>query len=156
MATLRTLLETLGYTEVRTLLNSGNVIFTARRTAQAQLAATIRAALCARFGFEIPVVVKPAAELASVIAENPWPEADPSKLLIGLAQEHHELGALSALETLVWRPEHYAVGAHAAFLFCPAGIRNSKAATALLGRATLTTRNWATLLKLHSAATSER
>ncbi len=46
--------------------------------------------------------------------------------------------------------EHFSIGRHAAYLHCPRGISRSRAAEALLGRAGrgITTRNWATVLKL--------
>ena len=48
--------------------------------------------------------------------------------------------------------EQFAIGKHAAYLFCGAGILESQAGKALLSNASLTTRNWATVLKLQALA----
>jgi uncharacterized protein (DUF1697 family) len=61
---------------------------------------------------------------------------------------------LAPVQALAGPDERFVVGAHAAYLHCPAGILASRAGEALLGRAgrTVTTRNWATTLKLHALA----
>src|SRR5262245_44497169 len=71
MADLRALVEGLGYTDVRTLLNSGNVVFTAARGTPAQAAARIEKALTADLGVSARVTVLTAQELADAVAENP-------------------------------------------------------------------------------------
>jgi uncharacterized protein (DUF1697 family) len=68
MADLRALIEGLGYTDVRTLLNSGNVVFSASRGATAAIAAAIEKAIVARFGFSAAVVVVTAKELEAIVA----------------------------------------------------------------------------------------
>jgi uncharacterized protein (DUF1697 family) len=77
-----------------------------------------------------------------------------SRLLVAFAQEPAALAALANLESLVRPPERFAVGAHAAYLHCAGGILESRAGSALLGKAgqALTTRNWATVLKLAALA----
>ena len=156
MADLRALLEELGYTDVATLLNSGNAVFRAPRGATAKVAAAIAAAIDARFGFEVPVIVKTANELASIIAENPIAVAEEhhSRLLAAFVQEPSALSNLVAVGSVVVAPERFATGAHAAYLYCAAGILASKAGEALLGKAgrATTTRNWATVLKLQALA----
>jgi hypothetical protein len=61
---------------------------------------------------------------------------------------------LSSIEPLVRAPEKFVIGKNAAYLYCAAGILESKAGEALLGRAgsVATTRNWATTLKLNALA----
>src|SRR5881628_2807318 len=83
MADLRALVEDLGYGDVRTLLNSGNVVFTAPRAGRGA-ADRIEKALAARLGVPARVTVLTAAELAAAISENPLREVakDPSRLLV--------------------------------------------------------------------------
>src|SRR5439155_26831574 len=71
MADLRALFEELGYGEVRTLLNSGNVVFTARAGNSATIATRIEKALTKRLGISTRVIVITAGELATIIAKNP-------------------------------------------------------------------------------------
>ena len=156
MATLRELMTSLGLVDVRTLLNSGNAVYDlpgAPVPAPWQ-ARDIAAALLAQLGLTVPVIVKSAKQLASIVDENPWGQsaADPARLLVVFTQEAATLAALRVIEGLVIAPESFHVGRHAAFLHCPAGILESRAGTALLGSAgrAATTRNWATVLKLQA------
>ncbi len=158
MAEFRELLSGLGYTEVVTLLNSGNAVFRATKGAPAKHAATIAAALAAELSVEVPVVVKSAKEFAAIVAENPIvAEAEQhSRLLVAFAPDPRALTSLAAVQPLVAAPEQFAIGKHAAYLLCASGILQSKAGEALLGKAgkLATTRNWATTLKLHALASA--
>lgn len=71
MAELRATFEGLGARDVRTYIQSGNVVYTGALDADA-----VRAALSARFGFDIPVVLRSAAAMDTL--RNPWPDADPA------------------------------------------------------------------------------
>lgn len=156
MAELRALLTGLGYTGVATLLNSGNAVFRAQRDTPAKHSAAIAAAIFTQLKVEVPVIVKSARELAAIISENPneagvekWPRS-----LVAFVQDTKALSGLAAIESLVVPPEQFAVGKNAAYLLCAAGILESKAGEALLGKAgkLATTRNWATVLKLQALA----
>jgi uncharacterized protein (DUF1697 family) len=156
MAEFRELLSGLGYTDVVTLLNSGNAVFRAAKGVPDELAANIAAALAAQLNIAIPVIVKSAKELAAIVAENPIKvevEAH-SRFLVAFTQEARALASLSAIQPFVTAPEQFAIGKNAAYLLCAAGILQSKAGEALLGKAgrVATTRNWATTLKLHALA----
>lgn len=156
MAVFRELLEGLGYTGVATLLNSGNAVFRAARGTPAAHARAIAAALAGELGFEVPVVVRSARELAAIVAECPFvPRADHhSRFLVAFVQEPGGLATLSAIAPLVEPPERFAIGGHAAYLLCARGFHESAAGKAILGRAgrAATTRNWATVLKLRDLA----
>lgn len=159
MAELRALLVGLGYTRVVTLLNSGNAIFRATEGAPARHAAAIAAVLTAQLNMEVPVIVKSAAELAAIVAQNPIPvaAADHTRFLVAFVQEPTALPGLAALASLVAPPEQFALGAQAAYLLCAGGILASRAGAALLGKAgrMATTRNWTTVLKLQALASEE-
>jgi uncharacterized protein (DUF1697 family) len=152
MAGFRALLESLGCTAVHTLLNSGNAVFHSTVRSHAALAAGIHAGLLAQLAVDVPVVVLGAQALRAAVAGNPLQvdASQHSRLLVAFAQEPAALAGLAGLEALVRPPECFAVGAHAAYLHCAGGILESRAGSALLGKAgqALTTRNWATVLKL--------
>jgi uncharacterized protein (DUF1697 family) len=156
MAELRSVLQGLGYNRVATLLNSGNAVFLARTGSPEAHAKAITNELRRQFHFEVPVVVKSASELDRITQENVLAASvqNPSRLLVAFAQDHTALAGLSHLGALVVPPEEFVLGKHAAFLDCPAGFLQSRAATAILGTfgKTVTTRNWATVLKLHALA----
>ena len=158
MADLRDVLAGLGCTDVVTLLNSGNAVFRSKARSTSGCAAAIARALAARFGFDVPVVVKSTPELSAIVAGNPlrFTEADHSRLLVAFVQEAAQLASLRGLDSLVVPPEQFTVGRHGAYLLCASGLLESKAGAALLGKAgqAATTRNWATVLKLHTLALS--
>lgn len=154
MVGFRQLLEAQGHTAVRTLLNSGNAVFSAAGRSADRHAQVIAGALRAQLDVDVPVIVKAARELDTIVGENPWPPPvpDPARFLVIFAQDAAALGALGPIAPLVQAPERWFVGRHAAYLHCPGGLLGSQAATALLGRAGrgVTTRNWATVLKLQA------
>lgn len=159
MADLRALLEGLGYTGVKTLLNSGNAVFESSGRAGGTHAKKIEKALSDELGLQVLVIVKSAAEIAAVIEENHIPErkSDPTKLLAAFTSDANELRDLSAIEPLVHPPDKAQAGKHAFYLYTPAGISKSKASEALLGKAgrAATTRNWATVLKVYDLLTTD-
>lgn len=70
MAQLREVFEQLGCTDVRTYIQSGNVVFDTR-SRSATLDATIESALEARFGFAIPVVLRSREQFRAIVSDAP-------------------------------------------------------------------------------------
>jgi uncharacterized protein (DUF1697 family) len=156
MAELRDLVESLGFDSVRTLLNSGNVVFDAPQPAVAGLAGALERAIATRFGFEAPVVVITRRELDAVVSENPLVElaGDPSRLLVAFFSSPTARARAQELLDTAWAPDALALGRHAAYLWCEAGLIESRLSQAF-ARATgpaSTSRNWATVLKLQALA----
>ena len=159
MADLRALMEDLGHANVRTLLNSGNAVFDAKSGKPAAHAAKLKAAILAQAGVDCEVIVKTAADLAAAIAEHPLRRHadDDARMLVMFTQDASSLATLKPLEKDDWTPEAFAVGAHAAWLWCADGIiesRLSKAVGKLL-KTSGTARNWATVVKLDAMARLE-
>jgi uncharacterized protein (DUF1697 family) len=152
MADFKQLLQGLGFADVATLLNSGNAVFTSPGGSAANHATQIAGALAETLGLKVSVVVKSSDELAAAVAGNPIavPATDHSKFLIAFANDPAALQALDALQPLIRPPERLVVGPEAAYLYCASGLLDSKAGAALLGKVgrAVTTRNWATTLKL--------
>lgn len=160
MADLRALVEGLGYRNVRTLLNSGNVVFDAPGTLSNDSAAHIEAQLPTRLGFSSRVTVLTAAELEDIVADNPLLDVghDPSRLLIAVLRAPADRARLEPLTRQDWSPERLAVGPRVAYLWCPDGLLASRLPEAVgrvLGDA-VTTRNWATVTKLQALAALDR
>jgi len=156
MADLKKVVEKLGYGDVRTLLNSGNVVFTAPAAARGDSAARIEEAIAARFGFSARVTVFTAAELAAVVAEEPLSQLadNPSLYLVGFLNKPADGKLLQPLTRQKWTPGALALGRRVAYLWCPEGSLKSPLAIAA-NRAlkdAVTVRNWATVTKLHALA----
>jgi uncharacterized protein (DUF1697 family) len=156
MADLRALVEKLGYRDVKTLLNSGNVVFTAPATRSGDPAPRIEKALAARLGVRSRVTVLTVRELATAVEENPLvsPARDPSRLLVAILSDPADRARLKPLTRENWSPEAFALGTRVAYLWCASGIldgRLPEAVGRVLGDAH-TARNWATMSKLLALA----
>ena len=156
MAELRRLIEELGFTDVRTLLNSGNVVFTARANAVHGAAARIEQAVVDQLGVSSKVTVLTAAELGAILDENPLAAVadNPSRLLIAVFAADDARARAAELESRTWEPEALAVGSRAAYLWCPNGISAGELAEAVdrALKTGVTARNLATMTKLRVLA----
>ena len=152
MADLRDLIEDLGYGDVRTLLNSGNVVFGATGAVGRTAALRIEEALVARLGIASRVIVLSAAEVVTVIDANPLATiaTDPSRLIISVLAQPADRAKLLPLTRTDWAPERFAVGHRVGYVWCPNGIlasRLSEAVGRVVGDA-VTARNLATMMKI--------
>jgi uncharacterized protein (DUF1697 family) len=152
MADLRALFASLGYRDVRTLLNSGNVVFTVPDTDRVAPGPRIEEAVATRLGVSSRVTVLSAAEVAVAVSENPLlaVAADPSRLLVTVLSRPADRTRLESLAQQDWAPDVLAIGKRVAYQWCPEGMLASRLATAVgraLGEAA-TSRNWATMIKL--------
>ena len=151
MADLRKLLGDLGFANVRTVLNSGNVVYDADRVAPAEAAARIEEALVLKLGVAARVTVLSARQFSELIAQNTLaPVADAARLLALVLNNPADVQRLAPLLQQPWQPEALALGQWAAYAWCPDGVLASKVLAALgamLGDG-VTSRNWATMHKL--------
>ena len=154
MAAFKAVLQRLDYTDVSTLLNSGNAVFSSTGRSSGKHAASIKSALEQTLDLRVAAVVKSAEELSAIVAANPItvPDSDHSKFFVAFAQEPSALQDLQELQPLALPPERLVVGDLAAYLHCAHGVLESKVGAAMSGKLgkLLTTRNWATVLKLHA------
>ena len=157
MADLRALVESLGYADVRTLLNSGNVVFEGAAGNPLTVAARLEAALVERLAVESRIVVLTAAELASALDANPLDAPDdPARFLIACFVDANAAERAHPLAAQRWDPDRFAVAGRVAWLSCATGLLKSPLVKAF-GRAagdTATTRNWTTMTKLRVLAGS--
>lgn len=155
MAELASMLAGLGYREIRTLLNSGNAVFdVARITPAEKLVSTIEAAIARTFGFTSKSFVLTAADLDVVVSENTLAETsdNPSRLMVAYFASAADREKVVPLARQAWEPERLVVGSKAAYVWCPRSVLDSDVFEAV-GRALkadVTTRNWATTLKLQA------
>ncbi len=161
MASLRSLFEELGYGEVRSVLASGNVVFTAPRDeTPAGSAARIGEALEAHAGFSARVTVLTADELVTAVRENPLLDlaSDPSRLLVAFLADPADRERLEPLLEEDWEPEALALteatdrAGRAAYLWCPDGVLKGElwpAVERAVGGA-VTSRNQSTVEKIRA------
>jgi uncharacterized protein (DUF1697 family) len=152
MADLRGVIEDFGYTHVRTLLNSGNVVFSAAKDSPTEAAERIEKALVLRLNVDARVVVLTEAEVVKVVAENTLLDVatDPSRLMVAVPFRAADRALLEPLLVQDWDEDALALGRRAAYLWCAGGILDSRLMK-MVSRAlkdAVTMRNWATMLKL--------
>jgi uncharacterized protein (DUF1697 family) len=156
MADLRKLVADLGYGNVRTLLNSGNIVFTTSRATSGDAAARIEKAMAKTLGVSARVFMLSAEDLSAAIAANPLAKvaSDPSRFLVAVLENPADLKRLKPLTKQDWDGEALAIGQRVAYLWCPEGILASELLVEVMGLLgdAATTRNWATMLKLAALA----
>jgi uncharacterized protein (DUF1697 family) len=143
MAELRAKCGTLGFTEVRTYIASGNVVFRAPGGALAVKAA-LEAALADHAGKPVGVMVRRHAELAAVLASNPFPDAAGNRLVIVFLDQPPAPDALAGASNV--GDERLALGRREIYIDYGAGMRESK--LKLPAAAAGTGRNLNTVVKL--------
>lgn len=154
MADLRALCTDLGHGDVRTYVQSGNVVFTSDRADPDGLGEELTDRIAAELGVSPTVVVRTADELAAVAADNPFADqaaADPTKVHAAFLSVAPPDPSHFAVEAADFAPEEVVAGDRVLYLHLPGGIGRSRLATELGRRAReveLTVRNWRTVDKL--------
>jgi uncharacterized protein (DUF1697 family) len=159
MPALRKLLASLGYDDVRTHLQSGNVILDTSKT-PARLQKELEQAIAGQFGVEVDVIVRTRDELARVVARDPLGDVadNPSRYLVSFLSAKPEAKRVRELEGLAAASERFVVVGRELYAWQPSGVHASKLSKALadgkLG-VTATARNWSTVTKLLALADAE-
>lgn len=153
MARLRELADTLGYTDVSTYLQSGNLVVTAQSKKPAEVEAAVAGAVRDDLGVNVAVLARSRKELAAVVAANPFPEqaSDPKRLLVNFLTAQPAAATLKALDRSEFDPERFEFGDRCMYQWFPDGVGRSRLATAPWDRrlgVQGTGRNWRTVTAL--------
>jgi len=168
MADLKTLFENLGLTNVRTYLQSGNVLFDTPPGGAFSgvdgeaLAGAIEAEIARSFGFSASVLIRTALDLQRVIEANPFLHGrleDTARLHVTFLKGIPASNRVTFLQVPEGETDEFVVGEGEVFLFCPNGYGRTKLSNAFIERKldlTATTRNWNTVTALYGMARVER
>lgn len=158
MADLRELAGDLGLRDPVTLLQSGNLIFTATSRSVQALEQRLDEATAERLGVETMYIIRTAAEWQAVVAGNPFPglaASNPSHLLVSFSRATIPPAAESAVQKVIVGRERVRVAGRECYIEYPDGIGTSKLTPAVIERAAgkipATARNWNTVLKIAAA-----
>jgi uncharacterized protein (DUF1697 family) len=157
MRDLRALCADLGWSDVQSYIQSGNLVFAAEAPA-ARLEDGLEQAIQRRFGLSIPVVVRAGEDWRDYVAGNPYPEAsqsEPRLVMLALSKAPPDAEAVERLRERAANGERVAQVGDAIWIHYPGGSGRSKLSTALLDRlvgSPVTTRNWRTVLKIEEMA----
>ena len=156
MAELRDFLVGLGFTDVSTYVQSGNVVFRAEEDDAPEVTAKLEKAFEARWTFHSRIMVRDIDWLKRAVSGNPYPNAasDPTKLHLFTLERtptEDELARLSARDT---HGDEWQVDDDRLYLFAPNGIGKSKFVEGLplTLKLPMTARNWRTVLALSDMA----
>ena len=140
---------------VRTYIQSGNVVFCAPPAAAARIASTVAGMIAERFGFQAPIIVRSARELARVAAANPFLPGrggrDENFLHVAFLAEAPDQGRIAALDPARSPGDDFLVRNREVYLHLPGGVARTRLTNAYFDATLATTstmRNWPTVLKL--------
>lgn len=158
MADLRRVFEQLGHRDVTTYIQSGNVVFDDGTGDPVRLVESLEAAIADEFGFEVPVVARPAAEVEIAVDANPYAgRADPSRVAIAFLSEAPSEELVASLDAVTEPPDELTALGRELHMLCPDGLGRSalaQAVSALRAAPVATTRNLRTARKLLALAAS--
>jgi len=153
MKDLVALFEAAGCTDVRTYIQSGNVVYRAGGKLAAQVPALLAAAIEQRLRLRVPLVTRSAREMQAVAANNPFVARGVSTktLHVAFLAAAPSRAALAALDPRRSPPDELIARGKELYLACPNGMARTKLTNAYLDStlATVSTmRNWNTVLAL--------
>jgi uncharacterized protein (DUF1697 family) len=155
MERLRASFEALGFEQVKTYIQSGNVVFKSKKIPAKKLSSQIEEAILKDFGFSASVVVRTFEEICAAIAGNPFlkeREIDLSKLHVTFLSAVPEAAALKKLEALIAPPDRMRWVGETLYFFLPNGVSPSVLMKHPVDRilsVVTTTRNWKTVNSVH-------
>ena len=155
MDRLRSSLEALGFSQVKTYIQSGNVVFKAPKLSPPHFPVEIERAILRDFGFSVSVISRTAAEIENTITNNPFLNQrgiDREKLHVAFLSESPATAGLKKLADLTKAPDQSRCVGNAVYLYLPNGVSKSSLWKTPLDRVlsvVATTRNWKTVNTLH-------
>jgi uncharacterized protein (DUF1697 family) len=156
MAELRSLLDGLGYDDVRTHLQSGNVVLTTGAT-PATVKRKVERGIETELGLDVEVFVRTRDEFAGIVARDPLAgvAVDPSRYLVSFLSREPDKARVWELTAEVARPEQFVVSGRELYAWHPGGLQASKLAKLLSDQrlgVSATARNWNTVTRLLALA----
>lgn len=156
MADLRSLYESLGFQEVETYIQSGNVLFKAKQTDILTIQDLIKSQIQTKYGYDISILVLKANFINTVVEKNPFLQdrnEDIKFLHVTFLSQIPSNDLVEQLKTLNYKEDEFMIIEKLVFLFTPGGYGKTKLSNNFLERklkTSATTRNWKTISKLQN------
>ena len=154
MADLKSLMEELNFGNVRTYIQSGNVVFECDECPAKELEKSIEEKIAGHYGFQVPTMVKTPDELEYVLHHNPFfndPDKDPKRFYVTFLDEVPAPELVEKLKGIDYHPEAYVLDGKNIYFFSPAAYGRAKMNNNFFEnklKVAATTRNWNTVMKL--------
>jgi len=158
MSVLRDLVGSLGFTEVRSLLQSGNLVFKNSKLEGPETERLLKTQVESKLGLRTDIFVRTATEWEGLMARNPFPDAaedDPSHLVVMFLKKAPGGKAVQALQAAIEGPEIVRSHGRQAYITYPDGIGRSRLTSRMIEKhlgSSGTGRNWNTVRKLATLA----
>jgi uncharacterized protein (DUF1697 family) len=158
METLRGLYEELGFINVRTYVQSGNVVFDSSAIKRSELVGKIEAHLQNNLDYHVDIFIRQADDMQRILSCNPFLMdriEDPSKCLVTFYYQAPSETVLSKLIAPAGITDEFALSDMEAYIFCPIGYGKTKLSNSFFERKLgipVTTRNWNTVNALYKMA----
>ena len=158
MARLRVLCEEIGWADVRTYIQSGNIVFTSTATSKEKLETRLGEAIEDRFGLTPAVIVRSRVAWPRYVESNPFPgpsKKAPSHVLMGVSKSKPNPGAEMELRSRAANGERVRLVGDALWVHYAGGVAGSKLSSSVVDRAVgspVTMRNWNTVRKITALA----
>ncbi|MBL4624122.1 MAG: DUF1697 domain-containing protein [Flavobacteriales bacterium] len=160
MADLKPLYEVLGFSNVNSYIQSGNIIFDSNtKESQKELGQKIEQVINKAYGFDVPVIIRTVQEIEDAIAVNPYlkkQEVDIERLHLTYLADIPSLEKLAQLKDIDFSPDKFEIIGNDVFIYCSGKYSDSKLTNKFFEsklKITATTRNWKTVNKLIEIAT---
>lgn len=142
-----------GCDDVRTYIQSGNVVFRTGPAGGVEISSIISASILDRFGYQVPVITRTAREFQEIVQANPFVEAgaEADKLHVMFLAELPDGAQVETLDRQRSPGDEFAVRGREVYLHCPNGVARSKLTNSYFDSrlsTTSTSRNWRTVRKL--------
>lgn len=152
MADLKSMCEKLELKNVKTYIQSGNLIFNSDRQ-NSDLENELEKAILENFGFKVPVIVRTEKELKTSIKNNPFfdKDADINQLHLTFLKEKPCQDHVDKIQTFNYNPDDFKIKDKDTFIFCSGKYHQSKLTNNFFEKQLMvgaTTRNWKTVMKL--------
>jgi uncharacterized protein (DUF1697 family) len=157
MSDLRSLLQDLGYANVRTHLQSGNALFGSSAKSVAKIEREISARIAKDLGLDVAVLVRSGRDMARVVKDNPFAAevTDPAKVHVAFLSGIPAPDRIRGIDPDGFLPERFQMSGKQIYLWCPYGVAGSTMLDSFADRrlgVTVTIRNWRTVQKLAELA----
>ncbi|MCF8366071.1 MAG: DUF1697 domain-containing protein [Bacteroidales bacterium] len=151
MNVLLDLITQLGFTNVQTYIQSGNIIFRHDEMPLDFFENKIHAAIKNNFGIDVPVIAMDREYLGRIISGKPFAEVDESKLMVTFLAHQPEKEKVDAILEIINPPDILIQGNKAFYLYCPEGFGKTRITNNFLETklgVSMTGRNWKTCNRL--------
>jgi uncharacterized protein (DUF1697 family) len=151
MEELKKVLASLNFKNLRTYIQSGNIIFETEKTDPLFLEKQIGEKILNHFGFLVPVIIRSREEMEKIFMNNPFilKRNEPAgKLHVTFLPVKPDLDLLKKLEEYRFLPDEFVISGKEVYLFCPGGYGRTKLSNQFFEsklKITVTTRNWKTV-----------